>query len=174
MIKYLLMVALAALSFSALAQDPTAYELQRNKVNALLSQRSVKFGQYQKSLNSKTGIFGLQTKKDIKNSNEILRQITLHDNNIFRELKVLMDYKEMQVQQVQSTAQATTEKVERFTLAIDKLKERNAALNAQVVEQAANQKILYYVIAGLAALFLVTVIFFSLRLRALVAKNKRG
>ena len=140
----------------------------------MLSQRSAKFGQYQKSLNAKTGIFGLQTKKDIKNSNEILRQITLHDNNIFRELKVLMDYKEMQVQQVQSTAQATTEKVERFTLAIDKLKERNAALTAQVAEQAANQKILYYVIAGLAALFLVTVFFFSLRLRAVVAKNKRG
>ncbi len=52
----------------------------------------------------------MQTKKDIKNSNEILRQITLHDNKIFRELKVLMEYKEMQVQQVQSTAQENNER----------------------------------------------------------------
>ncbi|RYF49828.1 MAG: hypothetical protein EOO38_07055, partial [Cytophagaceae bacterium] len=79
--------------YSALAQDTSAYEIQRAKINALLAERSAKFGQYDESLNTRTGIFGFQTKRDIRNSNEILRQIALNDNTIFRELKVLLDYK---------------------------------------------------------------------------------
>ena len=53
------------------AQDTSTYELQRAKINALLAERSAKFGQYDESLNTRTGIFGFQTKRDIKNSNEI-------------------------------------------------------------------------------------------------------
>ena len=86
------------------AQENSAYELQRAKINALLAERSAKFGQYDQSLTAKTGIFGLQTKKDIRNSNEILRQIVLNDNEIFTQLKVLMDYKDLQVQEVKISA----------------------------------------------------------------------
>ena len=165
MIKKLWTIFLVCLCFSASAQDITAYQLQRNKVNSLLSQRSAKFGQYQKSLNSRTGIFGMQTKKDVKHSNDILRQITLHDNLIFRELKVLMQYKEMQVQQVQNTAEVNSERIQRYTLAIKKLQDRNLVLKAQVADQERNQKVSYAIIAALAILLVVSFIIMSAKLK---------
>lgn len=94
-------------------QDTTAYTAQRAKVNSLLAERSAKFGQYDESLNQRTGIFGWQTKRDIKNSNEILRQVVLTDNNIFKELKVLMDYKDLQNQQKVAVADNSQERIER-------------------------------------------------------------
>lgn len=167
MIKNLLVVLLTGLSFSVLAQDSTAYQLQRNKVNSLLAQRSSKFGQYQKSLNSRTGIFGMQTKKDIKNSNGILRQITLHDNLIFRELKVLMNYKEMQVQQVQNTAVVNNDRIQRYTLAIQKLQDRNKELKSQSDELQRSQQISYYIIAALAILFIISMLIMYNKIRKL-------
>ena len=71
----LLLFTCITLHTYALQTDTTAYQLQRLKVNALLSERSNKFGQYDQSLDARTGIFGFQTKGDIKKSNEILRQI---------------------------------------------------------------------------------------------------
>ena len=115
------------LSFSTLkAQtDTSAYETQRAKINALLAERSSRFGQYEQSLNERTGIFGFQTKQDIRNSNEILRQITLNDNTIFRELKVLLDYKDLQVQQVKSSVTDNTERLNSYMAAIKKLQDQN-------------------------------------------------
>jgi len=168
MYKYLLLFLLVGLSVTAMAQaDSTAYQLQRNKVNALLAQRSSSFGKYQQSLNQKTGIFGMQTKKDIKNSNEILRQITLHDNKIFRELKVLMEYKEMQVQEVQSIAQVNTEKVQDFTMVIKKLQDKNKEL-VQRAEQAEQKlTITYCVIAAMTLIFVVIILVLTGRINKL-------
>jgi hypothetical protein len=172
-IKYLLLVLLMSTALRTMAQpDSTAFELQRNKVNALLAQRSAKFGQYQQSLNSRTGIFGMQTKKDIKNSNEILRQITLNDNKIFREIKVLMEYKEMQVQQVQRTATANNDRIQRYMLAIKKLQEKNQELKirAEQAEQSTqNQKFTYYAIAGV---FLICIIIIIVQSRKIARLTK--
>lgn len=168
MTKYLLLFLLVGLSLSAKAQaDSTAYQLQRNKVNALLAQRSSRFGQYQQSLNQKTGIFGMQTKKDIKNSNEILRQITLHDNKIFRELKVLMEYKEMQVQEVQTIAQVSTERVQRFSLAIKKLQDKNKELTLRAEQAEQKLMLTYYIAAGVALLFIIVILVLLARITKL-------
>ena len=173
MTKYLLLILLVGLSVTALAQaDSTAYQLQRNKVNALLAQRSSSFGQYQQSLNQKTGIFGMQTKRDIKHSNEILRQITLHDNKIFRELKVLMEYKEMQVQQVQNTAQINNERVQDFTVAIKKLNDRNKALTLRAEQAEQKLTLFYYIAAVMALVFIVTILVLAGRI-AKLKKVKR-
>lgn len=112
--------------------DTSAYETQRAKINALLAERSAKFGQYEQSLNERTGIFGFQTKQDIRNSNEILRQITLNDNTIFKELKVLLDYKDLQVQQVKSSVTDNTERLNSYMAAIKKLQDNNALLRDQL------------------------------------------
>lgn len=167
MIKKLLTVFLIAISLNVMAQESTAYQRQRNKVNSLLSQRSAKFGQYQKSLNSRTGIFGMQTKKDVKNSNDILRQITLHDNLIFRELKVLMQYKEMQVQEVQNTAEVSNDRIQRYTLAIKKLQERNQELKSRTAKLERNQQISYAVFAALAIAFIVVLVTMTGKIRKL-------
>ncbi len=157
-------------SVSTMAQaDSTAYQLQRNKVNALLTQRSAKFGQYQQSLNARTGIFGMQTKKDIKNSNEILRQITLNDNKIFREIKVLMNYKEMQVQQVQNSAAANSDRMNRYMLAIKKLQDKNQLLSKQLADAEKNQQASFYANIGLAAALIISLLILFIKTR----KQKR-
>lgn len=136
MIKNLLFLILLSLAVSSSAQvDTNSYQSQRLKINALLQERSSRFGQYDQSLNQRTGIFGFQTKKDIKNSNEILRQIVLNDNNIFKELKILLDYKDLQVQQVQSTAEASNERIRSYMAAIKKLQDQNEILRKQISEQ---------------------------------------
>ena len=110
------------------AQDSASYELQRDKINAMLKDRSARFGQYDNSLNTKTGIFGLQTKKDIRNSNEILRQITLSDNDIFTEIKVLLDYKDIQFQQVKSNVDYDKMRIESYKKTIRDLQLKNEEL----------------------------------------------
>ena len=112
--------------------DTSAFETQRAKINAMLADRSTRFGQYEQSLNERTGIFGFQTKQDIRNSNEILRQITLNDNNIFKELKVLLDYKDQQVQEVRSSVISNTERINSYMAAIKKLQDNNAILRDQL------------------------------------------
>jgi hypothetical protein len=67
--KSFLLVLFLAISCQVSAQvDTSAYQTQRLKVNALLNQRSAKFGQYDQSLDTRTGIFGFQTKSDVKNT----------------------------------------------------------------------------------------------------------
>lgn len=116
------------------AQDTSAYELQRAKVNALLTERSNKFGQYDASLNERTGIFGFQTKQDIRNSNEILRQIALNDNEIFKELKILLDYKDLQVEQVKNAAEQHSERILNYRKTIKTLQDQNLALGEQLAK----------------------------------------
>ena len=82
--------------------DSLTYQLQREKINNMLDARKKKFGQYDQSLRMHTGIFGLQTKKDIRRSNDLLMDIVKTDDDIFRELKILLDYRTFQQQQVQS------------------------------------------------------------------------
>lgn len=127
--KYFYLLSLILFSFQAFAQqDTAAYAAQRIKVNSLLQERSAKFGQYDESLTQRSGIFGWQTKKDIKNSNEILRQVVLTDNNIFKELKVLMDYKDLQNQQKVAVADNSQERIEAYMGTIKKLQDQNAQL----------------------------------------------
>ncbi|RZL34418.1 MAG: hypothetical protein EOP00_31660 [Pedobacter sp.] len=113
---------------NAFSQDTSAYELQRNKINAMLAERSARFGQYEESLNARTGIFGFQTKRDIKNSNEILRQIAINDNNIFTELKVLLDYKDIQFQQVKSNVDNNQLRIDSYKKTIRDLQVKNEEL----------------------------------------------
>lgn len=136
MIKYTAILLTCFLfKINAYSQDSTAYELQRNKINALLAERSAKFGQYDESLNARTGIFGFQTKRDIKNSNEILRQIAINDNNIFSELKVLLDYKDLQFQEVKSNVDHHQVRIDSYKKTIRDLQVKNEELLAY------NQKI---------------------------------
>jgi len=124
----LFVLLLVSIQFNGLAQDTATYELQRAKINALLAERSAKFGQYDQSLSTRTGIFGFQTKRDIKNSNEILRQIAINDNNIFTEIKVLLDYKDLQMQEVKTIATTSDERILNYRRTIKALQDQNQEL----------------------------------------------
>jgi hypothetical protein len=82
--------------------DSLAYQLQRTKINNMLEARRQKFGQYDESLRKHTGIFGLQTKKDIRRSNNILMDINRTDDSIFMQIKILLSYRTFQQQQAQT------------------------------------------------------------------------
>jgi len=148
MIRNLLLLLFISIAFNANAfqNDTTAYQLQRLKVNALLSERSNKFGQYDQSLDNRTGIFGFQTKGDIKKSNEILRQIVLNDNNIFKELKILLDYKDQEVKRVQLEASSSNSRIQNYMLSIKKLQDENQRLENENSNIAKSGPIYYLTI----------------------------
>lgn len=150
MIKKLIWsLVLTVVTFSiSVAQDTSAYEIQRAKINALLADRSAKFGQYDESLSARTGIFGFQTKRDIKNSNEILRQIALTDNEIFTQLKVLMDYKDLQVEQVKTVANSNSESIINYRKTIKSLQDQNLILTENQ-DKVENSRDLAYLLMGI-------------------------
>ena len=147
----LLLISFCILSTAGKAQvnpgnpDSLAYQNQRNKINAMLAQRAVKFGQYDASLSKHTGIFGLQTKKDIRRSNDILMDIIKTDNGIFIQTKVLLAFKNNQLnystyqqQTVQSKVKETEDVSLGFMKTINKLRAQNDTLTAQL--KAADDK----------------------------------
>ena len=142
------LILFLALGQLAVAQtiDTSAYQTQRLKVNALLSQRSAKFGQYDQSLDTRTGIFGFQTKSDVKNSNEILRQIVLNDNNIFKELKILLNYKDQQVKKIQLEASSSNSRIQNYMLTIKKLQDENQRLESETSNIAKSGPVYYLTI----------------------------
>lgn len=159
----LLMIFSALFAPISYAQEVSPNEIQRAKINALLAERSAKFGQYDASLNARTGIFGLQTKRDIRNSNEILRQIVLNDNEVFTQLKVLMDYKDLEVEQVKTVASTNSENIVNYRKTIKSLQDQNQVLtkNQDKIENSRDVAYLFTFIsiAGCAVL----AYFFNLR-----------
>lgn len=116
------------------AQDSLAYEVQRQRVNDLLDQRSARFGQFNQSLEAKTGIFGLKTKKDMQASIDILREIVQTDNRIFKETKVLLDYKDMEKSFISYQAEENKDRINGYVNTISKLQKHQDVQNLQIQE----------------------------------------
>lgn len=153
--------------------DSSAYETQRNKINQLLKERSSRFGQYESSLGKKSGIFGLKTKKDMQFSNDILRQIALTDNDIFSELKILLDYKDLEKQQAETKAETVEGRIDRYQTTITRLQQENQKLRAmseKSVSDYENQKI--YIL--LLILGLIVSISYIFKLKKLPKIDKPG
>lgn len=124
------------------SQDSLAYEVQRQRVNELLDQRASRFGQFNQSLESKTGIFGLKTKKDMQASIDILREIVQTDNRIFKETKVLLDYKDMEKTFISYQAEEHKARIDGYVNTISKLQKSQEALGLQI-EELENQSSRY-------------------------------
>ena len=142
--KLILFSLFCFLSISVFAQagsDSLAYQLQRKKINGMLADRTAKFGQYSQSLSMHTGIFGLQTKKDIRRSNDILMDIVKTDDDIYKQLKILLDYRTFQQTQVQTHSKETDDNNLGFMTTINKLRDQVDHLKADAEkQQAQNEK----------------------------------
>jgi hypothetical protein len=142
--------------FAQANSDSVAYQRQRAKINSMLAVRSQKFGQYNESLGKHTGIFGLQTKKDIRRSNEILMDIVKTDNAIYRELKTLLDYRAFQQTQavdkskeVEGTALESMYTITRLQKQLEKLKKQDDE-NIRLSDKASlNFKIIVFILVGI-------------------------
>jgi hypothetical protein len=157
---YFILILLCTFCFTSTAQltepggqDPSAYQAQRKKINQLLADRSSKFGQYDESLAKRTGIFGLKTKKDMQSSIDILTEIVKTDNNIFIELKTLLDYKDLEKTLAQGQVSETESRVKNFMTTRNKLQARDDKLKAELEKAEQNNTMLFYI---LIAFFLIT------------------
>ena len=130
-------------TFAQVSSDSLAYQAQRKKINSMLAQRKQKFGQYTESLTKHTGIFGLQTKKDVRRSNSILMDIVKTDDDIYAQLKILLNYRAFQQTVVQSKLDSSKE-TEKYNIglmnAINRFRAENDKLKAQLNDSAKSQE----------------------------------
>ena len=140
--KILLLLVACFLFAGARAQntDSLAYQLQRKKINSMLAVRAQKFGKYDQSLSEHTGIFGLQTKKDIRRSNDILMDIVKTDNEIYKQLKILLDYRTFQQTQVLDKSKESEATNFTFMRTINTLRDQNEKLKKEAEATAANHE----------------------------------
>jgi hypothetical protein len=136
------MVLFGAGVFAQVNTDSIAYSRQRAKINAMLAARRLKFGQYDTSLTKHTGIFGMQTKKDIRRSNEILMDIVDTDDEIFSELKTLFDYRTSQLnytafekKQIENNVKEVEKSRLSYMNTINRFREQNEKLKAELMQQ---------------------------------------
>lgn len=163
--KVFFFFAIVLLSYQPLlAQDTLAYEVQRQRVNSLLEQRSARFGQFDQSLKARTGIFGLKTKKDMQASIDILKEIVRTDNNIFKETKVLLDYKDMEKTFISSEAQQSTKRINGYISTISKLekKQEEQLLTIQQLQQRSSR---YLVVSLFSILLVIVLVLFLIKNR---------
>lgn len=143
-------------TINVFGQSNSAYEVQRKKINTLLNNRSAKFGQYDQSLTQRTGIFGLKTKKDMQRSIDILSEIVKTDNTIFRELKILLDYKDLEKNEAQTKGRETEARIKGYMRTITKLQQENDKIKSETLLKETEQRSFPY---GGLALILVLLIF---------------
>ena len=145
---------------AVLSQDTLAYEIQRQRVNELLNQRSQRFGQFNQSLNAKTGIFGLKTKKDMQASIDILKEIVATDNHIFKETKVLLDYKDMEKTFISYQAEESIARINGYVNTISKQQKIQEEQASQIKElqQKKDRYFVYFLFSALALLVLAIVL----------------
>ena len=163
--KILLFAIFFGISISAFAQagsDSLAYQLERKKINGMLAERTKKFGQYDESLSKHTGIFGFQTKKDIRRSNDILMDIVKTDDDIYKELKILLDYRAFQQTQVQTHSKEAEESTVGFMNTINRLRSSIDELKIEAAKQQEEHRktnnifILLLIFLSASILYLIT------------------
>jgi len=149
--------------------DSLAYQLQRAKINQMLEGRRQKFGQYGESLKKHTGIFGLQTKKDIRRSNDILMDIVKTDDDIFRELKILMDYRVFQQQQAQTHSSESENVTLAYMNTINRLRGQIDQLKKEAQQEKAHQRNQLRLLIGVIVFLFVSILYLLTRKRAVKA-----
>lgn len=142
--------------------DSLAYQLQRNKINEMLNARTEKFGQYDQSLIQKTGIFGLKTKRDMQNSINILTDIIKTDNDILRETKTLLDFKNYQQERVEFKSKESETRSLSYMYTINKLQTENEKKNTQLSEYKKDKKF-YQIISYTLGLAIISFALFAFR-----------
>ena len=162
LILFFLAVLVGTHAFAQTNSDSVAYQQERNKINAMLAQRTLKFGQYDQSLTKHSGIFGLQTKKDIRNSNDILMDIVKTDDNIYKELKILLDFRTFQQSQVQAHSQQAEDYTAGYITTINKLRNQVDILKMEATgQQIAMEKSTRIWIISLVLMSLLILVLFT-------------
>ena len=149
-----------------IAQTPldssSSFEDQRSRVNNLLNERSKKFGEYDQSLQQKTGIFGLfKSKNDMQHSIDILKQIVLNDNKIFLETRKLLNLKDSEKERFEKLATEYDQQVTAYMKTISKLQAENDKLRQQInnlqEQDHSSNKYFYLLLIALTGLIILNI-----------------
>lgn len=131
---------------SKLISDTLTFEVQRQRVNQLLDERSAKFSEYDFSLQQKTGFFGLlKSHQDFENSMQILENIILNDNKIFIETRKLLDLKDGERERFQALALEYDNQITAHMRTVSKLQKENERLH-QVIKDLEKKEHTQYMI----------------------------
>lgn len=152
-----LLFFLTGFAVSAQNSDSTSFEAQRMRVNKLIEDRKVKFGEYDLSLEKKSAIFGLfKSKDDMQRTIDILKNIVITDNNIFLETRRLISIKDDEKQKFQNLASEYDKQVSAYMGTINKLQKENEKLKKDIenLEGSDNSSniLLYIALAIIAVL----------------------
>lgn len=158
----LFLILISVLSLQAapasLNSDSVNFEQQRSRVNGLLEQRSQRFGEFDLSLQKKTGIFGMfKTKSDMQKSIDILRQIVITDNNIFIETKRLLDIKDFESERNATLAKEYDKQVGAYMKTITTLQDENEKLRTELVTLDHNDEQSYFFVYLLLAVIAILI-----------------
>ena len=138
----------------AFAQSPK--DSDREKMNELLKQRQEQFGSYSESIEKRSGIFGNKTKRDIKNSNEILTDIVRLDNKIMELLNRKLDYRTFETTSYDYDKKDCETKFKNVMQANEKLEKRlkeQEGQNKSFTLSYKWSKVFNYLLAALALYF---------------------
>ena len=146
--RYFIFILSSLIFSTSFGQDTSS--VQKERLRRLLKERKEKFAQYDTALENHSGIFGNQTKKDIKNANAVLEQIVKTDNHIMNELSRLLDYKSFEKTTYNYSLNTTTERLDKQAKAIETL-QRNLKLEKEKSkrlekEMDRKQLILYFLL----------------------------
>ncbi len=124
-----------AIAHTKLASDTLTFEVQRDRVNKLLNERSAKFADYDFSLQQKSGFFGLlKSHNDFQKSMNILEEIIVNDNHIFIETRKLIDLKDSERERFQVLAQEYDSQITAHMKTVSKLQKENNRLREVIAE----------------------------------------
>ena len=98
--------------------------MEKKKLYDLLEQRKQRFNSYSSSIEKRSGIFGNKTKKDIQQSNEILREIVRTDNDIINVLNRAVDFKTYEKVNLNYNVNENSQQLENLTRATDTLEKQ--------------------------------------------------
>src|SRR5690554_2407289 len=93
---FLVILLILNIVLSTSAQDLNNASSDRRLMMEILNERKQKFSSYTESLDDRTGIFGMKTKKDIERSRKILIDIVKLDNRLISVLNRRLDYKDFE------------------------------------------------------------------------------
>jgi predicted class III extradiol MEMO1 family dioxygenase len=92
----LTLLMLATANEASAIQDTVKKQDDKKLIRMLLKERKDRFAQYTEHLDDRSGFFGNQTKKDLKEINEVLKEIVRTDNKIIMELDRLLDQRKFE------------------------------------------------------------------------------
>jgi len=144
--------------------------INKTRLKELVQERKDKFESYTDAVDKRSGIFGIQTKKDLKATNEVLTEIVRTDNQIMRELNRMLSYKTYEKVNMNYSLMESTTKTEKFLKAIETLNARVEKLEVDkktLAKRNDKYKFLAYLFAGLSLILLVGLIISRRRKRSI-------